>query len=417
MFFRIFSVLLAVLLLAGCCGDVPAVSTDFQTKPSIPAESVPVLETTIPTEPEPTFEPSSVPETTEESTVPPFSVHDYVNTMTLREKIGQLFLVTPEVIPIDASQPEDIDSFRSALEDDPVGGLVLFTEHLLSPEQVKTFCETVKDAGKISLFLAIDEEGGPVSRLAGHPDFDLPRYESAGAVGADGDPEKALEMGTSIGSYLHEYGFNLDFAPDADVNTNPDNPVIGSRAFSSDPQIAADLARAFADGLNGPGIIPTFKHFPGHGDTDPDSHAGIAVSRKTAEEMDACEWLPFRGARSDELIMVGHIAAPEVTGSEIPAAFSRQMVTDILKDQLGFSGLVVTDSLSMGAVTENDSSSEAALLALEAGCDLLLMPDDLDEALDGIQAAVENGDFPEARLDETVEKILNFKISRGIWIP
>ena len=415
MFFRLFPVFLALLLLTGCCRDIPAVSTDFQTEAAVPSESVPVPETTA--EPEPTSEPSAVPETTEESTVSPFSVSDYIKTMTLREKIGQLFLVTPEVIPIDASQPEDSDSFRSALEAYPVGGLVLFTEHLISPEQVKTFCETVKDAGKIPLFLAIDEEGGLVSRLANHPDFDLPRYESAGAVGADGDPEKSLEMGTSIGSYLHEYGFNLDFAPDADVNTNPDNPVIGSRAFSSDPQVAAQLARAFADGLNNQGIIPTFKQFPGHGDTAEDSHAGIAVSHKTAEEMDACEWLPFREAGPDELVMAGHIAAPELTGNNVPATFSRQIITDILKEKLGFSGLVVTDSLSMGAVTENDSSSEAALLALEAGCDLLLMPDDLDEALDGIQSAVESGDFPEERLDETVEKILNFKISRGIWIP
>ena len=223
-------------------------------------------------------------------------------------------------------------------------------------------------------------------------------------------------MGHTIGSYLKAYGFNVDFAPVADVNTNPYNPVIGKRAFSSDPVIAAQMTLAFARGLREEGVAATFKHFPGHGDTAEDSHAGLAVSYKTREALESCEWLPFSEAGSADLIMVGHIALPNVTGNMIPATLSRQIVTEILKEQLGFSGLVVTDSMQMGAITADYPAGEAAVLALQAGCDLILMPADLTAAFNAVLAAVEDETLSEAWLDEAVRRILEFKVQYGILI-
>lgn len=305
---------------------------------------------------------------------------------------------------------EMTETMKEALAGCPVGGIILFGDNIVSPDQVRAFNQALQDASPIPLFIAVDEEGGRVARLANHEGFDLPRYESAAAVGSSGDPADALAMGSSIGSYLREYGFTMDFAPDADVNTNPDNPVIGNRAFSSDAETAARMAAAMAEGLRQEGILPVFKHFPGHGDTAEDSHLGIAVSHKTAEEMAACEWLPFKEATDRDGIMIGHIAAPAVTGDMTVASLSAPIVTGILREQLGFQGLIVTDSLEMGAVTEDHGSGEAAVEAVLAGCDILLMPLDPPEALKAVEEAVKKGTITEERLDESVRRILSYKI-------
>ncbi len=345
--------------------------------------------------------------------------------MTLRQKVGQLFIVRPD--SLDMSQTKEqvssadaagaamlTDAMTDTLKDYPVGGVVMFAKNITSPQQIITFNESLQNASDIPLFIAVDEEGGLVSRLANHKAFDLQKYESAAAVGAGNDVSAAWEMGSTIGSYLKKYGFNMDFAPDADVNTNPNNPVIGTRAFSSDANIAAQMAGAMADGLEEQEIIPVFKHFPGHGDTAEDSHKSIAVSYKTAEEMENCEWLPFEEAGSEDCIMVGHIAVPDINNDFTPATMSYKIVTEILKGQLDFQGLIITDSLSMQAVTNDYDSGEAALLALEAGCDLLLMPEDFPEAFDAVMDAVENGTISEQRLDESVRRILQFKQKYGI---
>lgn len=346
--------------------------------------------------------------------------------MTLRQKVGQLFIVRPDSLN-EAGQPTTNDFYNisgvtaltdtmlDALETYPVGGIVMFSQNIHSPEQLTAFNEALQASGSIPMFLAVDEEGGLVSRLANHAAFDLPKYKNAGAVGASGDASKALSMGTTIGGYLKGYGFNMDFAPVADVNTNPQNPVIGTRAFSSDAAVAAQMAGAMAEGLRQQGIIPVFKHFPGHGDTAEDSHKGIAVSGKTEEEMQECEWLPFYEADSLDCIMAGHIAVPAINDDLTPATMSHRMITEILKDELGFDGLVITDSLEMKAITDAYSPGEAALSALKAGCDLLLMPTDLAEAFDAVFESVQKGDISEESLDDRVRHILHLKRAYGIW--
>lgn len=340
-----------------------------------------------------------------------------LENMTLKQKVGQLFIAAPEQLLPAAGQITAMSSgLASAMEQYPVGGIILFGDNIRSPEQLLALNSALQSAGKLPLFLAVDEEGGAVARLARTGSFGLPRYSSAAAVGASGDPADALEMGRTIGNYLKTYGFNVNFAPVADVNTNPYNPVIGKRAFSSDPVIAAQMAASFAQGLGDEGIAATFKHFPGHGDTAEDSHAGLAVSYKTREALDSCEWLPFLEAGSADMVMIGHIALPNVTGDMTPATLSRQIVTEILKEQLGFSGLVVTDSMQMGAITADYTAGDAAVLALQAGCDLILMPADLEAAFDGVTAAVKDGTLSREWLEVTVRRILEFKVQQGILI-
>ena len=385
---------LTALLLWGCASSVPETTAPVQTA---------VPETTIPE--------TTAPPTTEA----PDPEEVLLSSMTLRQKVGQLFIVRPEAVTGRAEGYTEVtDGMKAALEQYPVGGFALFAENITGPEQLTAFNAALRDACEIAPFLAVDEEGGLVARVANHYAFDVPRYRNAASVGSSGNPRDALVMGDAIGGYLREYGFNMDFAPVADVNTNPNNPVIGTRAFSSDPETAARMAASMADGLRQQGIVPVYKHFPGHGDTAQDSHVGLAVTYKTEAQMMSCEWLPFREAGPLECVMVAHVAAPELTGDMTPATMSREIVTGILRQKLGFEGLVITDSLEMGAVTESCTSGEAAIAALNAGCDILLMPMDLAAAFDAVVSAVENGEYPMERLDETVLRILRFKADSGI---
>lgn len=341
-----------------------------------------------------------------------------IKSMSLREKVGQLFVVCPEALDPDLSGEayskgvkELSGSMTRFIYAYPVGGVIMFAKNISSPEQITEFNKDLQSISRIPMFISVDEEGGKVARLANKSSFGLPKYESAAAVGASGNTDDALEMGRTIGAYLKKYGFNMDFAPVADVNTNPDNPVIGKRAFSSDAAVAASMARAMADGLVSEGIIPVFKHFPGHGDTAEDSHKGIAVINKTQSRLEACEWLPFMKAGDTDCIMVGHIAVPEITGDMTPSTLSHKMVTGILRNLLGFKGLIITDALEMKAITNDYSSGEAAVAAIKAGCDVLLMPANLTKAFNAVLEAVKEGEISEERIDESVRRILTYKLT------
>lgn len=395
---RLISLLLALLLLTGCAAAPAAPETTVPEVSLPPLTSTPA-ETTLPPE----------------TALPPDPMDLLIADMTLEQKVGQLFIVSPEQLlpgvgPLSAMSA----TLGEAIFQYPVGGIILFGDNILSPAQLEAFNQELRLACEIPPFLAVDEEGGTVARLARNDAFDLPRYKNAAAVAASGDPSDVLEMGQTIGAYLSRYEFNLDFAPVADVNTNPGNPVIGKRAFSSDPETAAAMAAAFARGLRENGVIATYKHFPGHGDTAQDSHSTLAVSNRTLEELMQTEFLPFLAAESTDMIMVGHIALPNVTGDMTPSTLSYRVVTEILKGDLGFSGLVVTDSMQMGAITDACSPGEAAVAALAAGCDIILLPEDLPEAFHAVIAAVEDSRLSMDWLDATVRRILEFKELHGI---
>ena len=329
-------------------------------------------------------------------------------SLTLREKVGRLFVVRPESLEPSIRYASDAelppyrlqavsDGMRTRAREYPAGGVLLYGHNILDEGQLRRFIRDLRALPGAPL-LCIDEEGGRVSRLAANPAFDVPRYESMAAVAAGG-PQAAFDTAKSIGEYLKEYGFDVDFAPVADVNTNPDNIVIGTRAFSDDPGAAAPLVAAYVRGLAETGVRGCLKHFPGHGDTRSDTHFDFASTAKGWEELLACELVPFRAG------MAAHVAAPAVTGGDEPATLSRTLLTDKLRGELGFDGIIITDALEMGAITRRYGSGEAAVRALEAGADLLLCPLDYCAAFDAVVAAVKSGRITEARLDESLRRI------------
>lgn len=340
--------------------------------------------------------------------------------MTLREKVGQLFIVRPESLEPAIRYASDAelppyrlqavsDGMRARAERYPAGGVLLYGHNIADPAQLERFGAALRALPGAPL-LCIDEEGGRVSRIAGNAAFDVPRFESAAAIAAGG-PQAAYDAAFAIGSYLHRYGLDIDFAPVADVNTNPRNVIIGTRAFSDDPAVAAPLVAAYVRGLSDAGIAGCLKHFPGHGDTHADTHLGYAFTRKDWTRMAGCEMVSFRAgiAAGAPLVMAAHIAAPAVTGSDIPATLSAAILTDKLRGELGFEGIIITDALEMGAISRRYGSGEAAVRSFEAGADWLLCPLDYCAAFDAVAEAVGSGRIPPERLDASLSRIFSLR--------
>lgn len=346
------------------------------------------------------------------------AVEAKLTTMTLREKVGQLFWVRPETLDfsLDPEKKTLTQTMRQNLEQYPVGGIAVFKKNIQNENQLSALIADFQSASKIPMIVAVDEEGGAVARLANHEAFFLPKYTSARDIGKTGDPEQARQMGRTIGGYLRFYGFNLDFAPVADVDSNPANPVIGRRAYSTDAQQTAQMVAAAVEGFHEAGMLCTVKHFPGHGDTGQDSHYGTATSYKTWEEMKAMEMLPFEAgiAAGADVVMTAHITTPNATTDGLPASLSYTMITERLRGELGFQGVIVTDSLGMYAIKNHFTPAESAVAALRAGVDVLLMPSDLRAAFDGVVQAVEDGTLSEERLNESVRRILTLKQKAGL---
>lgn len=346
-----------------------------------------------------------------------------LKSMTLREKVGQMFIIRPDQLVTSlapasthTSKASKVKTFSQemlgTLKDYPAGGFIFFDKNIESKTQIMNFTAQAREVSKYLPFIAIDEEGGKVTRLAGSTDkgIRVKTYRSMESIGKTGDPANALEAGQTIGKYLEEYGFNLDFAPVADINTNPRNVIIGDRAFGSDPDMAAKMVCAFVDGLHESSVLSSVKHFPGHGDTTADTHHGSVAVKKTWAQLLEAELIPFRAAfDTTDFVMIAHINLPNATSDGLPASISRELITDKLRGELGYKGLVITDSLAMDAITDLYSQEESAVLAVEAGVDVLLMPLDYTTSFDAVVAAVESGRIPESRIDDSVLRILQAK--------
>ena len=343
-------------------------------------------------------------------------VQQIVDSMSLEEKVAQLFLVQPEAIVDIGTATAAGDATKQAINKTPVGGFVYFSDNLQSEQQVQDMLRNVQkyseDRIGLPAFLSVDEEGGTVARVASTGRFDVTDVGDMAKIGASGDVQQARQAGETIGSYLSELGFNLDFAPDADVLTNPDNTVVKKRSFGNDPRVVSDMSLAVAQGLAQHQVYSVYKHFPGHGATAGDTHQGYAYTDKTLDELKQSELIPFENAiqNNAEFIMAAHISAPRVTGDDTPASLSKTMITDILRGQMGYDGIVVTDAMNMGAVTEQYTSAQAAVKALQAGADLVLMPEDFQEAYQGVLDAVKDGTLTEQRINESVTRIVKVKV-------
>ena len=358
--------------------------------------------------------------------VPPADdVEEQLAKMTLREKVGQMFYVRTEALdttihwtsytelmPLELREVND--RMKTLCEDYPVGGVILYAWNINDEAQLATLIAQIK-ALNGSPLLCIDEEGGRVARIANNPNFDVKKYESMEAIGNTGDPANAYECGNTIGTYLQQYGFDIDFAPVADVNTNPGNIVIGPRAFSGDPAVAAPMVTNYLQGLKDAGITGCIKHFPGHGDTKADTHYGYAQTMKTWAEMLQCEMVTFRAGIEwgCQLIMTAHISVPNVTGADVPSTMSSIILQDKLRGELGYQNIIVTDAISMGAITNQYSTAEAAVGSILAGVDIVLDPSNYIVAFEAVMSAIDNGTITEDRINQSVRRILRLRKSMG----
>jgi beta-N-acetylhexosaminidase len=347
-----------------------------------------------------------------------------IKKMSLREKVGQMFFVRPEALDttIHWTEYQDLPDYklqqvnktmRDVSKDYPVGGMILYAHNIVDEAQLGEFIAEIRTLNGSPL-LAIDEEGGRVARIANNGNFDVPKYESMAAIAESGDPSEAYKAAFTIGSYVKEYGFDIDYAPVADVNTNPENIVIGPRAFSDDPETAAEFVVSYLNGLDSAGVIGTLKHFPGHGDVKTDTHLGYAETNKTWEEMLQCEMIPFKAGikAGAQMIMTAHIAAPKITGNDLPATLSSVILQDKLRGELGFKGIIVTDAMDMGAITKQFGNAEAVIKSIQAGVDVVLCSREFTQVFDAVVKAVEKGEIKENRIDESVKRILALRTKK-----
>ncbi len=386
--------LVSCILLTGCGNDAAK-----------PAETIPV--TTLPPA---TAYMGEVP--TEAPTETVSIAADVLASMTLEEQVWQMFMVTPEQLTGAGCATIAGEMTRSALEQYPVGGIIYFSQNLEDVEQTRsllTGTQAFAMAGDgIGLFLAVDEEGGTVARAADK--LGTTAFEDMAVYGSRNDAEEAYQIGQTIGRDIGGLGFNVDFAPVADVDLCDGNEL-GGRIFSDDPQVVANMVSGVVKGLQDTGVSATLKHFPGLGAEDGNSHTDMHVRiDRTAEELRQAEFIPFAAGidAGTEFIMVGH-QIMSCAGDNLPSDLSPVIVTDYLREELGYDGIAITDSHIMNTISGNYTSGEAAILAILAGMDMILMPEDATAAVEAVCDAVESGRIPQERIEESVMRILSEK--------
>lgn len=361
--------------------------------------------------PEPTEEPE--PEPTPQEKLDEI-VNAAIGVMPLEDKVAGLFIVTPEAITGVGTAVKAGEGTKTALVANPVGGLIYFEKNIKDSAQLLEMISNTNQYSKYPLFLAIDEEGGSVSRLAKKKLAD--NVGKAADIGATGDAANAYTASEAIASYMTKYGFNLNFAPVADVNS-VNKSVIGDRAYGSDASLVGSMVASAVMGLENNGVSACLKHFPGIGSSTEDTHKGQAVTYRTADEFREIDFAAFQaGIESGvDFIMITHMAAPELTENNLePCVFSKKVVTDILRNELGFEGVVITDAMNMKAISEYYDSAEAAIMAIKAGCDMILMPEDYKAAYEGVLQAVKDGTISEERVNDALRRIYRIKYAHMV---
>ena len=342
---------------------------------------------------------------------------DILAEMTLEEKVYQMFIVTPETVTGYDVVNASTDITKGWLEKYPVGGLVYFADNIQTKDQtqdmLKNTMASAMELQGMPIFLCVDEEGGRVVRVAGNEKMGV---ANVGPMQNITDKKAAYKAGETIGAYLKELGFTVDMAPVVDVITNEKNTVIGDRSFGSDASVVDEYGKEYSEGLQSQGILSTYKHFPGHGATEGDTHEGYAFTNKTYEELKETELVPFKNAKKNDvdMVMVAHIAVPNITGDNTPCTLSYKMVTEVLRNDLEYNGLIITDAMNMGAITKNYASGEATVKAVQAGVDIILMPMDFEESVKAVVEAVKNGEITEDRINESVLRIIEKKLSMKV---
>ena len=345
------------------------------------------------------------------------SVKAILSEMTLEEKVCQMFIVTPESLTGDWQTTYVDEPLEQALKKYPVGGVILFSYNLTDGEQAKSLISDMQkittDTCDVGMFVAVDEEGGFVARCADA--LGTTTFDDMAVYGAENDRNKAVEIGSTIAKDISSFGFNLDFAPVTDVNIDPNNEL-GSRIFSSDPDVVGNMASGVVEGLQDNGVCATLKHFPGLGAENGNTHTNdYVVIDRTVEQLRETELIPFKQAIDSgaAFVMVGHQIVTGF-GDELPCDLSYKCVTEILRNELGFEGIAITDSQLMNTISNVYSSGDAAKKSILAGIDVILIPANVPEAISAVVDAVNSGEISEERIDESVTRILTQKKKLGL---
>lgn len=343
------------------------------------------------------------------------AVSSILSKMTLEEKIGQLFIVSTD--SLDMSSPlQYTENMQDAQDTFQPGGIIFFSYNMQDRQQAMKLLQDLQSNSKIPLFLGIDEEGGSVQRLAKSKGMEVEPLPSMAQIGQTGDSANAYDIGLKLADSLGQLGFNLDFAPVADLCTVSDNTEIGERSFGDDPKLVADMVVQEVKALQENRVCATLKHFPGQGAVKEDTHKGFANLDTTIDKLRKKEFIPFeKGIDADvDFVMMSHVSVEPITQTEVPASLSKLMVQNILREELGFDGVIITDAMNMKIITKFYASSDASISAIKAGVDMILMPEDYEKSFYALLDAVKEGKISEDRIDDSVERILSVKLKRGI---
>lgn len=343
-----------------------------------------------------------------------------VKNMTLEEKVGQMFIVNLE--QLDDSNGDCFefrkftDDMKESMDAYKIGGVILFARNIESVDQTKKLISDLQENAQIPLFVSVDEEGGDVARVGNNSNMRTTTFPPMEEVGKMDDEKYAYNMGTTIANDIKDLGFNLDFAPVADVKTNEYNTEIGNRAFGSDADLVSRMVKQVVNGIQSQGISATLKHFPGHGSVSGDTHDTAVNADTDLITLRSTEFKPFEAGiqAGADFVMVSHISISKVTEDTVPACMSKLVIQTMLREELDFDGVVVTDALDMGAITEGYEPEDAAINCVKAGVDVLLMSTDLNASYEAVLEAVKEGTIEESQIDDSVRRIMTVKIKRGI---
>lgn len=337
------------------------------------------------------------------------SIEEKVNykmdNLSIDEKIAQMLIVY-------YIGDEYDENLSNIIKEVKPGGFILMSDNITTYDRTLNFVKGMQNDSDIPMIISTDEEGGSVQRIKGIRDISVTDIPYMYYLGQTKDKNLAYKVGEIIANELRTIGVNLTYAPVMDIYSNPNNTVIGKRSFGSDPNTVYDMATSLKNGIEDNLVNTCIKHFPGHGDTETDSHFEIPIINKTLVELENSDLLPFIKSINDtNMIMVGHIALPKITNSSIPASLSKEIVTDILKNKYNYKGLVITDALNMRSLTNNYSDKEIYTMAINAGVDLLLMPNGSKNAIKYIKEAIDDEEIDINTINESVRKILTYKYS------
>ena len=322
-----------------------------------------------------------------------------MKNMTIEEKIAQMLVVYYTNDTVD-------ENFQNILKTVKPGGFILMKDNITTYDKTKQFVDDLKQYSEIPMIISIDQEGGLVQRMQNLLDIHPTKIPAMYTLGETENTTLAYNVGKVMAEEMRTLGINVVYAPVLDIYSNENNAVIGTRSFGKTPELVSTMATSLAKGLEDNGVIATYKHFPGHGDTSTDSHINLPIIQKSYEDLGNLEFIPFQNAieNNAKIIMIGHIALPEITQDNTPSSLSKVIITDILKNKLNYQGLVITDALNMGALTNGYSEEEIYTKTIEAGVDLLLMPNGSKKAIEYIKKNIS-----EERINQSVKKILTFK--------